>query len=81
MGCKHGRRLLPGGSHCLSRALALEVLMMRNGYRCKVCFGVHTAGIDRVAAHAWLEHEGGVLIGDDDLHQLIRLSPPADSAR
>jgi hypothetical protein len=68
--------VLPGGHHCLSQAMALQILMRRRGYSCKVCFGVQKDAGSRLAAHAWLEHEGTVLIGGDNLHRLVQLTPP-----
>lgn len=71
--------VVPGGSHCLSQALTLQVLMSRRGYSCQVCFGVQRGSGRDFMAHAWVEHEGAVLIGGDGLSRLVRLTPPADS--
>lgn len=71
--------VVPGGGHCLSQALTLQVLMSRRGYSCQVCFGVQRGSGRDFMAHAWVEHEGAVLIGGNGLSRLVRLTPPADS--
>lgn len=73
-------RFVPGGGHCLSQALALQVLLQRRGYSCKICFGVHRGNSNGFSAHAWLEHDGAVLIGGDHLGRFVRLTSRADSA-
>jgi hypothetical protein len=70
---------VPGGGHCLSQALTLQVFLSRRGYPCQVCFGVDRDSGRDFMAHAWVEHEGAVLIGGDSLGRLVRLTPPADS--
>jgi hypothetical protein len=71
--------LVPGGSHCLSQAMALELLLIRRGYPCQVCFGVRRGSEKDIAAHAWLEHNGVVLIGGGALHRFVKLTSPTDS--
>jgi hypothetical protein len=71
--------LVPGGGHCLSQALTLELLMLRRDYSCNVYFGVRRGAGRNFAAHAWLEHAGVVLIGGDNLNRFVKLSSPADS--
>lgn len=55
----------PLGRTCLTEALTAEVLLRRAGCAATLRYGVATdgAGRDRVAAHAWLERHGDVLIG------------------
>jgi hypothetical protein len=72
-------RLVPGGGHCLSQAMALQILLMRRGYPCKLCFGVRRVSGKDFGAHAWLEHDGAVLIGGGELDRFVRLTSPADS--
>lgn len=72
--------VVPAGGHCLTQALTLQLLMHQNGYSCEVCFGIHPGSIGVVAAHAWLEHDGRVLIGGGELDTLVRLSAPKDAS-
>lgn len=71
-------RLIPGGQHCLSQALAVQTFLMRRGYLSKICFGVQCEPGRTFTAHAWLECNGVVLIGGDHLNRFVRLSSPAD---
>ncbi len=43
------------------------------------CFGVRRVSGKDFAAHAWLEHDGAVLIGGGGLDRFVRLTSPADS--
>jgi hypothetical protein len=60
---------------CLTQALAAEVMLRRAGHLPQVHIGVAK---DRAAieAHAWLELDGRVLVGDHDLGRYTRLQPP-----
>lgn len=62
---------------CLTQALAAEVMLRRDGHRPEIHIGV--AKPDRAAfeAHAWLELDGRVLVGDHDLGRYTRLQPPS----
>jgi hypothetical protein len=71
--------LVPGGGHCLSQALALQIFLLRRGYPCKVCFGVRRDCSKDLAAHAWLEHNGVVLIGGGALDRFVELMSPTDT--
>ena len=68
-------RRIPEAS-CLTQALAAEVMLRRGGHRPQIHLGV--ARPDRAAfeAHAWLELDGRVLVGDHDLGRYTRLQPP-----
>ncbi|MCA0302737.1 MAG: lasso peptide biosynthesis B2 protein [Proteobacteria bacterium] len=58
---------------CLSSALALQRLLAAHGHDSELHIGV--AGDDGVfAAHAWLEREGRILIGEDDRARYTRLT-------
>jgi hypothetical protein len=64
-------RLTPATT-CLSVALASQFLLSSNGHASELHVGVsRTAG--KFAAHAWVEHEGRVLIGQDERHAYTRL--------
>ena len=63
---------IPGAS-CLTQALALQRLLVRAGHTADLRIGVAKDDVSRLASHAWLEHEGEVLIGDNG--ELERYSP------
>lgn len=71
--------VVPGGKHCLSQALALRVLLARRGIPVDVSFGVTRGADSIVMAHAWVEHNGKVLIGGSNLDRFIRLAGPEES--
>ncbi len=48
---------LPIRSACLSQSLALWYLLLAQGVRTEVCFGVRAGGAP-LDAHAWVEHDG-----------------------
>jgi Transglutaminase-like superfamily len=48
---------------CLTQALAAHILLAQHGYLSHVRIGVAKDGV-RLAAHAWLEHEGEIVIGN-----------------
>lgn len=66
-------RQLPGEYKCLPAAYALHVLLHRYGYASTVQVGVAHAQNGSVEAHAWVEHEGRILIGA--LPDLVRFVP------
>lgn len=55
-------RLIPGAS-CLTQAMALHHLLARAGHASVVRIGVAVDEARKFRAHAWLEHEGAVIIG------------------
>ncbi len=65
------RRLLPGRP-CLSQALAAHLLLGRRGRASQLRIGV-TKRADRLAAHAWLEQDGRIVIGG--AHSPRRFTP------
>jgi Transglutaminase-like superfamily len=70
-------RFVPGGGHCLTRALAAESLLARRGYDVHVTIGVAKDDDDRLIAHAWVRCDGSVLIGGDpELERYTELNPP-----
>jgi hypothetical protein len=56
-------RLVPGAS-CLTQALAALRILRWRGEDAKLCVGMRRGSTGQLEAHAWLEHEGGVLIGE-----------------
>ncbi len=69
-------QFVPGGGHCLSQALTLQTFLSRRGSPSTVCFGVQKDPGSDLLAHAWVEHEGQVLIGGGQLDRFARLSAP-----
>jgi hypothetical protein len=55
-------RLVPASS-CLVQAIALQILLARRGLASQLRLGVSSSSTDGMAAHAWLEYDGCVLIG------------------
>lgn len=72
---RQAARRIPGAS-CLTQALALQLLLRNRGLDSSVRFGVAREGRQRVfAAHAWLEHDGQILIGNrGNLHSFTPLA-------
>jgi Transglutaminase-like superfamily len=60
-------RRMPGAT-CLCRALALQRLLAKNGHGSELRIGVEKNS-DRLSAHAWLVHNGKVLIGAAQLEK------------
>jgi hypothetical protein len=58
-------RFVPGGSHCLTKALAAQSLLIRRGYEVQVTIGVAKGDDNQLIAHAWVRCDGNVLVGDD----------------
>lgn len=55
-------RFLPG-STCLTRALAAQALLVRRDRQAILRIGVATGRHRALAAHAWLESDGEILVG------------------
>ena len=55
-------RLQPLHPTCLKKALVLYALLGRKGFDVHVIIGAARDG-DRLEAHAWLEHQGRILLG------------------
>ena len=67
-------RCMPGGAKCLARALTTQVLMSQHGYSPELRIGVAKAEAGNLEAHAWIEHQGRVVIGNlTDLSRFIPL--------
>jgi hypothetical protein len=64
---------LPADGRCLVRSLVLTGLLSRRGIRTKLVLAVHPG--ERLAAHAWVEHDGTPLIepGRPPLERLAEL--------
>ncbi len=66
-------RYMPGVM-CLARALTAQVLMSRYGHSPELRIGVAKTERGKLEAHAWVEHQGRVAIGNlQDLSRFIPL--------
>ena len=74
-------RFVPWAHHCLTKALAGRIFLIRHGHPAEVRFGVAREAKEDFLAHAWLESEGSVVIGGSDLGRYATLSPPDKSSR
>ncbi|MEM9005879.1 MAG: lasso peptide biosynthesis B2 protein [Cyanobacteria bacterium P01_F01_bin.86] len=67
-------RYLPGRAKCLARALATQVLMNWYRYSSELRIGVDKTPAGEFRAHAWIEYQGRVIIGNlKDLSQFTPL--------
>lgn len=66
-------RRVPGAS-CLTQVVAAALLSARYGHAATLRLGV-TRQEDRVAAHAWLESEGRVILGEPEPGTFVILGP------
>jgi hypothetical protein len=71
-----GRRV-PGGRNCLAQALVALVLLGRHSHQAVIRLGVTHATGGRFEAHAWLEHDGLVLVGGQGVARYTPLPAPA----
>lgn len=63
---------------CLMQALVAQSLLAAHGHSAAICYGVRRGDGDDLRAHAWVEREGKVLIGDlDDLGEYQRIDDRA----
>lgn len=69
--------LLPGTGTCLPAALVATRLLAAHGHEATLHLGVAPTA-DGIDAHAWVEHDGDVLVGD--LPDLARFHPLPDAA-
>jgi hypothetical protein len=67
----------PGGAKCLAKALTTEVLMDWQGYTPQLRIGVAKGGEESIQAHAWIEYQGQVVMGNlSNLSSFQALLPP-----
>jgi hypothetical protein len=67
---------LLGDKPCLTNALAVQFLLVRRGYPSVLRIGVAKRESSVLEAHAWLEHEGKILMGGTDSPQRFTPLPP-----
>ncbi|MDT0577030.1 lasso peptide biosynthesis B2 protein [Croceicoccus sp. F390] len=75
-GVKHASRIIPK-AHCLTRALAVQYMLARQGDVSTVRVGVAQDAQGRVEAHAWALYDDQVLIGGFE-EDIGRFTPIAD---
>jgi hypothetical protein len=68
------------GATCLTQALAAEILLRRAGHPAAIHVGVAKTPSGELAAHAWIEAYGRVLLGDHDLDHFTPLHPVGGSS-
>lgn len=66
-------RYVPAAT-CLTQALATRALLARYGYASHLRIGVARSDSGRFEAHAWIEHEGRILVGGPAAH-VARYTP------
>lgn len=59
-------RSMPGARTCLTEALSVQVLLVRQGQRAHLRLGVARGAAGRLRAHAWVESDGRVVIGGSE---------------
>tara|TARA_A100001391_G_scaffold99255_4_gene65918 strand:+ start:20715 stop:21137 length:423 start_codon:yes stop_codon:yes gene_type:complete len=62
---KNTARIVPF-AHCLTQALSLQYLLGQQGMASTIRVGVQTTENGKVGAHAWLLHDGVVLLGGNE---------------
>ncbi len=72
-------RVIPGGANCLVKALAAQAMLARFGYRTQLRFGAGKTSRGEFEAHAWLESDGRIVIGQFELGRYAEMSGPGGS--
>jgi hypothetical protein len=65
---------LPGCANCLVKAMAAQYLLTRFRYQAELKIGACRTDAGEFAAHAWLESEEKVIIGDFELERYTALA-------
>jgi hypothetical protein len=73
-------RYVPDGSNCLVRALAAGRMLRRYGYDAALRIGVAKGQDHGLAAHAWLESGGQVVIGGFEFDRYVALAANRSAA-
>jgi len=72
---REASRHLPAAPACLGTAIVAHAMLDAHGHRSNLQIGVSKDGPDDLVAHAWVERDGRVLVGD--LPDLGRYRPLA----
>lgn len=67
-------RVVPGAT-CLPRAVAAESLLRRAGRQPAMRIGVTKTEAGKLEAHAWVEENGRIVVGDLPRHEMARYKP------
>lgn len=59
-------RSVPGATSCLIQALAAQVLLEQAGFPAPLHIGVARDEGGQLKAHAWVEHQGAIVIGSPE---------------
>jgi hypothetical protein len=70
----------PGGRNCLVSALAAEIMLRRYGYPAELRIGVANPA-EGFKAHAWLESDGSIVVGDFEIETYVPLGSPGANLR
>lgn len=76
-----GQVLAPLRINCLPQALVGHRLLGRQGFNVQLKIGVLKHPGDQLAAHAWLEYQGQVILGDLRGLERFAVFPPLEVAR
>jgi hypothetical protein len=71
---------IPGTRTCLIRSLAAKVMFARRGIEARIRLGVGRDDRGSFRAHAWIESEGKIVLGQFDGESYETL-PPVDSGQ
>lgn len=74
-----GSRYVPSAT-CLTQALATQALLRMRGQASSVRFGVDKDENDVLMAHAWVEVNGRIIIGEERGHARFLVLEPSDQA-
>jgi hypothetical protein len=75
----HAQRVIPRAT-CLPQAIAAESLLTRGGLPAHLQIGVKKTSDGRLTAHAWVESDGRIVVGnlrDLDAYTRLPTLPPA----
>jgi len=64
----------PGANTCLVQALAAQILLSRRGIPARLRLGVFKDDGDDLKAHAWVETNGIIVIGGEEIEQYTPLT-------
>jgi len=73
-------RRVPGANSCLVCALVARALLVRHGHPARVRLGVARRPGGALAAHAWVESDGRIVVGGAERPEFSPL-PPLEEAR
>ena len=69
-------RVVPGGGNCLIRALTARALLARHGLESEILMGVARGPSGSLRAHAWLRHDGHLLVGVEGITGYVPMPLP-----